>query len=317
LEPSLVPFSDAELDSLRAWSLRGGKLIIGAVGPLPAFGYDPSVLNEKWGFQVYPGEAETVLFLPTDEGLNCAIFNGPFGSVPMALQGGYLQGYFTSLPEQVSVLAVDTANHPTIVLDCATLDLLVSDVDAFTDLSGLSSGPDLQNDNDLLWVNTIVFMDQLPGPPVVAQDGIILSAGHYSSYQWLLDGQPIAGATDSALVITEDGNYSVAVSISGCPATSPEVFASASGVEEGLPGVAISALPNPAADFLTVKVIAMQPADFQLFVHDARGRLVEKRVFENSHTWNALLDVRQFPSGTYTLTLRTDKGGVIKQFVKQ
>jgi Secretion system C-terminal sorting domain len=59
-------------------------------------------------------------------------------------------------------------------------------------------------------------------------DTLQVSGGPYAAYQWLRDGQDIAGATDSILPISQyaDAGYhfSVRVDSAGCTATSPEIL---------------------------------------------------------------------------------------------
>jgi hypothetical protein len=63
------------------------------------------------------------------------------------------------------------------------------------------------------------------GPTTFCSGGsVTLSTGAASSYQWLLNGSPIGGATGSSIPATTSGSYSVTVTnASGCAATSPAV----------------------------------------------------------------------------------------------
>ena len=133
LDTSLEPFSEAEIDSLYTWSEKGGKLIISGSSSIidSSLGlyFDPSILNSRWGFEIdtIVGPAETTLYLPTQEGTESAIFNGPFGEITMANQGGYAQGFFSSFPQNSLVLAENQDEQPTLILDCNTLDLILAD----------------------------------------------------------------------------------------------------------------------------------------------------------------------------------------------
>ena len=319
LEPTLNQFTTGEIDSLYAWSKKGGKMLIGGSASYLDFNYDPSTLNARWGFGI-EAAPPTQQIIPTAEGLNSVIFEGPFGSVPSANEGGLAQGYFSSIPDGAVVLGVDTAGHPTLILDCNTLDLIISDNDAFTDLGGISQGYELQNDNDIFWVNTIAYMDQLQGPPNVTQNGDVLSAGSYLGYQWMLNGQPIGGATDSTYTATEEGNYSVAVSMScGCVVTSEEHFVTLTGVENIPKMYQIQCFPNPVGEHLTLEFNLSESTSMKVNVYNSYGQLVPSasqllHLPEGNRAIN--LDVAELPSGFYEAVLVTDGGSRAIKFVK-
>ena len=56
-----------------------------------------------------------------------------------------------------------------------------------------------------------VTVNPLPTIPVITRTGNVLSAGTYSSYQWYLNGNAIAGAINANYTITQNGVYTVKV----------------------------------------------------------------------------------------------------------
>jgi hypothetical protein len=216
---SLVPFNGAELDSLHAWSVRGGKLIIGASAPVTGFPWQFDILNSRWGFDLTGVDTAIALtpVIPTAAGLSSLLFDGPFGQVTLANQGGSSQGYFSAIPPGSVVLADNGQGQPTIFLDCRTLDMVVADGDIFTTLGGVSGGDGISSPNDILWANAIAYMDALEDPPVITQNGNMLSTGDYPGYQWYLSGNVIPGATGRTHTASAGGSYSVRVSMRcGC-----------------------------------------------------------------------------------------------------
>lgn len=217
--PALVPFTSAEIESLHAWSVRGGKLIIGAMPVDPQFAFHPDVLDSRWGFElthVNINIAPTPV-IPTAAGLNSLLFDGPFGRVTLANQGGSSQGYFSTIPAGSVVLADNGQGRPTIYLDCRTLDLVAADGDVFTTLGGQSVGGGISTPNDILLANAIAYMDALDDPPVITQNGNMLSTGDYPGYQWYLGGNAIPGANGRTFAASSGGSYSVRVSMRcGC-----------------------------------------------------------------------------------------------------
>ena len=216
----LVPFTQAEKDSLYAWSMRGGKLIIAEQG-IPG-GNPYQNLSEKWGYRITWSENSTII--PVEKAKDNRIFNGPFGTVDHASMGGSAQGYLSGTNEDISVLGTNQAGQSTLIIDCRTRDLICADVDAYTDLGGLSAGDEILNQQDRFWVNTIAFMDSIGDPPqhaVIQYDGTDLYTSDYYGYQWLLNWDNLEGTDTSAIVPITEGYYRVVVEDNiGCKDTS-------------------------------------------------------------------------------------------------
>ena len=221
LDPGLQQFTREEIDSLYIWARRGGKLIIGASAANTP-GFDPSVLNSKWGFDIVYDRPNTLI--PTQAGTTSSIFNGPFGTVPLASEGGGAQGFFDIIPQNAIVLATDVVGNATLILDCNTLAVIAADVDAYTSIGAISAGQGIDNPQDAFWANTIVFMDQLESPPIITKNGFILSTSTYGAYQWYVDSVPITGATDQTYTVTDNGVYRVQATLKcGCKVMSDTV----------------------------------------------------------------------------------------------
>ncbi len=211
--PQTQPFLSSEIDSLYNWSLRGGKIII-ASGQKMGSSYDSNFLNYKWGYSWW-FQSNTDIF-PTVDGLKTDIFSGPFGNVTKAAQGGAAQGYFDVFPINSVILGVDAVDNVTMYMDCKTLDLVIADVDAFTEVGVISKGYAIVNDNERLWGNTIAFMDKLQSPPLITKNNKNLSVDTgYTSYQWYLNGHPIQHAKGPTYTALQSGKYEVETGVNG------------------------------------------------------------------------------------------------------
>lgn len=310
---TLVQFTNEEIDSLYNWSTRGGRLIICGSSSLGVGGFDPTVLNSKWGFQitkVYPSS-----FIPNSIGLTTDIFNGPFGLVDSAQQGGAAQGHFSSLPSNVSVLATDVNNNPTIIMDCTTLDLIVADVDGYTNPPGaLSIGSTITNDQDKYWANSIVFMDKLQPTPTINLNGFNLSTANiYNGYQWYKNDTSIIGSIGSSTTINKQGQYYVEVTMNGgCKVKSNIIIAnSALTIKENITAFDnIKVFPNPSQNLSTVEYTLPQGVDKgEIIIYDIKGEEI-KRVTVNSSSSKIELNNSALQSGTYFCQLKTSKGSV-------
>ena len=217
---TLNQFTDFEIDALYQWSLNGGKCIIANSARMMVgfdVSYDAGILGEKWGFNIindYPS-----LIIPNNEGESTTIFNGIFGIISNVFQGGAAQGYFDIIPPNSSVLATDNEGRPTLILDCTTMDLIVTDVDAFTYLGQVTQGPNISSDQDIFWANTIAFMDQLDtvwvSPSLNVSYDTLSVASNFYQYQWYFNDEPIIGATDPQYITTQNGLYYAEVTLTG------------------------------------------------------------------------------------------------------
>ncbi|MFT6997696.1 MAG: hypothetical protein ACJAQ4_001450 [Cryomorphaceae bacterium] len=307
---SLNQFTNAELDSLYEWSQRGGKLIIGAGSANGSF--TPDILNEKWGFDLALSAPTSIT--PTADGEQSQLFDGPFGIVTQANQGGSSQGFFDFLPEDVVVLAEDNGD-PTVFLDCSTLDLVIADGDAYTSLGGISSGDNIVSQNDIFWANTIAYMDNLEGPPSIAVDGNLLSVGDYLSYQWFLDGEIIDEATSNGIDASENGTYTVEVEMEcGCTNTASQLFMSLSTAEVDYSSQ-LQLFPNPVQGELN---ILLENGDFSLVeIYDATGRKVMSQSLNFQSAVQTRVDVASFSQGIHVIFVFNQDGQIARQqFVK-
>ena len=309
------PFTSEEIDSLYNWSVNGGKMIIAASSSAPEVGIDFRILNEKWGFAIEGilGPDDPTQNNPTAAGM--ALFNGPFGEVASTEQGGFGQGYFSDIPENAVVMAINQFDQPVIILDCNTLDLILADGDTHNDLSGMSPGADISNAQDQFWGNTVAFMDQLEDPPFVEQFGDTLSVdNNYNSYQWLLDGLPISGATAPDFVPSETGSYSVTVVLDeGCELTSPPFDLTISTADDirGLSNITL--FPNPATNSSTLKLDVDHQLIAEIDLWDISGRWIKSIGKDMAlYTGNQQIDINtsDLQAGVYQLVIQSANGRV-------
>lgn len=277
---SLYQFTQNELDSLYNWSLNGGKMIIGANASFSNFfvSFYLDILNQKWGFDLVLEVSDVT---PTEIG-KTLLFNGPFGYASVVKQGGSSQGYFSKLPPKAVVLGVNKNNKPSVFIDCTTLDLIVSDVDMYTILGGISQSNNITSKNDIFLANSIVFMDQLEDHPVVKFERNHLIVKEYKSYQWYKGENLIDGATNQSYLPKEIGKYKVKVKLKcGCELISGFFEVNSS----------IEVFPNPFENSFTIHGLLNYAEIF-----DNKGALI-KKVYPLNDGFN--VDMHNYSRGTY------------------
>ncbi len=135
--------------------------------------------------------------------------------------------------------------------------------------------------------------------PVISQSGNTLFSGvAASTYQWFLNGQAIEGANSGSIVITEPGEYTVAVSNSiGCSAVSASFNATLVNVEE-YRVAEMTLFPNPAHANVTIQSSFNTITDLIIYATDGRrvlqtGPLAaqERLVFDVSHLSSGIYHV--------------------------
>jgi gliding motility-associated-like protein len=296
-DASTQPFTDAEIDSVYNWSIKGGKMIICAdPNLLPTINY--AILNAKWGFSLTP--TSSVSLFPTPAGNASIIFNGPFGNVPSASEGGSLQGFFNSIPSNSIVLAREAYGNPTLYLDCNTLDLLAADVDVYSTLGGISTGNMINNNEDKFLANVFAYMDTMQDPPTIIKNGINLSCTSvYSKYQWYLNGDSITSATNQTYTVAQNGTYTVKAYLNcGCKVFSNEIAIDTSFLEDVLiiPNVFDPNNPDPVNQTFHVIGTGIKTLDF--IVYDRWG----EKVFETNDVnkgWEGTLDGEKLSTAVF------------------
>ena len=149
-----------------------------------------------------------------------------------------------------------------------------------------------------------------PSPnPTINRIDDTLSTQNYSSYQWMLNGQPIFGATTQNLVITQSGIYSVAVSnSSGCSDTSTpnEIYPT------GLIAITdgwVHIYPNPSIGAIHISLSSLAHS---LNIYDVTGRIIYQTSAISIETD---LNLQNLAKGIYNLELSINNTIVRKSII--
>ena len=140
------------------------------------------------------------------------------------------------------------------------------------------------------------------------------------TYQWYLNGNPIAGATSQSLTITQSGLYSIMVTNpDGCSVTSPQVNIDYTPVGitliENSPE--LSLFPNPTSGILNVKVEGLNSeAAITISIYNQLGQVVlNNEQAPQGSSYTTQLDVQKLASGIYLVQMQQGNNEIRKKLV--
>ncbi len=131
---------------------------------------------------------------------------------------------------------------------------------------------------------------------------------HFATYQWMLNGAAIPGATDSTYTVTENGDYQVAVTNErGCADTSDiYTVTNANGIADMTEWAGkIKVYPNPSDDLVYIQA----PIPVNVDITGIEGKHIMQ--IKDAHSFS----IKSLSSGLYLLRI-TDKNGGLIQTVK-
>jgi hypothetical protein len=127
---------------------------------------------------------------------------------------------------------------------------------------------------------TIVICDSMFTPPIYQNGHLLYTDTSSYSFQWFLDGNPIAGATGQLYTANVEGNYWVQLTAyNGCVYTSAVQivdFTSLANME--LNDASLRIYPNPSGGTFTLEMANVKEQELELTILDISGRLVERRM---------------------------------------
>lgn len=158
-------------------------------------------------------------------------------------------------------------------------------------------------------------------PTLLTGESVVLSvptaAGQ--TYQWAKDGVAISGATNNSYTVSGAGSYTVAVTGSGCTATSSAVMVSIILANEPLAEeIGLRVSPNPAINQAKIVLQLAQSASANVYVLDASGRRV--RTWESggkATRHEVMLDMRSVAAGNYVVQAEAEGQVFTEKLVKQ
>lgn len=217
--------------------------------------------------------------------------------------------------DEITLTVADDAKSYTWVLN---RDQLLSDSSALVvDIDGtyeviLANGHCVIKDSVSLTFESVA-------QPTITENGDTLTADATGlNYQWLLDGQAIAGATDSFYIFSMSGDYSlVVINDIGCEAISESISVVFVNTNELADQYGLVLAPNPVEKVLQVQLEKSLPTQATIWINDVQGRQLSAQKIIAAGQYNFSLDASGLTAGVYFLAVEMDGEVNRVQFVKR
>ncbi len=166
-----------------------------------------------------------------------------------------------------------------------------------------------------------VTVNAAPAQPVITRNAGVLSVTPQAgaTYQWYLDGNIIAGATnDSHNAHTFNGKYTVTVTLNGCKKTSDPYDYISTGVISNRVIHGINIYPNPNEGLFTITATLNKATNVKLIITDVSGReLISMDAGTRNGIFMQNIDASTLAKGVYFINIITEEGNSVRRVVIQ
>lgn len=148
-----------------------------------------------------------------------------------------------------------------------------------------------------------------PAPTFNVSGNVLTSAQTWVTYQWLLNGSNISGATSNTYTATQSGNYSLSVTdTNGCTGVSTPVQVTVIGVADAMGDWEdLTLYPNPAHGEFRLQTEVPIAYPITVNIHDMLGhRLYMQGLPELGR--EASFDIKSLAAGTYMVEVVSEEG---------
>lgn len=145
-----------------------------------------------------------------------------------------------------------------------------------------------------------ITVDSVPQTPVVSWNGYLLNSSLASSYQWYLNGNPVANSNYQTWTPLQNGTYYVVAVYGSChSAPSNSIVVTNVGIPETGWQCQFDVSPNPNDGHFGYSFVAGKSADYTVTVLDLTGRIILERHYENSFSADDEGDISTAGAGIY------------------
>jgi hypothetical protein len=148
-------------------------------------------------------------------------------------------------------------------------------------------------------------VNHVPPTPTISQSASKLVSSSPGGNQWYLNGNAIAGATDTVYVPAVSGNYSVQATVNGCSSQRSADFAFViTAINDPVPEGQIQVYPNPFNSKIIITNRSTETMSVQLY--DISGRLLlSRKVLVGTHE----IETTALARGLYIIQIKGKRAG--------
>ncbi len=145
----------------------------------------------------------------------------------------------------------------------------------------------------------LVTVTASPTIPTITQNLFVLMSSYASGNQWYLNGVIIPNATSQFYTVTQNGSYTVQVTISGCSSISTVYPINNVGIDSFKEFGDLNIFPNPSEGCFTLNYSSLLPTQNpQIIIYNALGSIIYR-----AEQINHLIDLSKLPKGIYFVHL--------------
>lgn len=167
--------------------------------------------------------------------------------------------------------------------------------------------------------STTINVLAAPAAPSIINQGLDLECSVVaSSYQWYLNGNPVAGANSRIYTPNSAGNYTVTIENSiGCESEASQSVNFGIGLVENSNARSFTIYPNPATKRVNIELETITAPEATLTMTNNIGQIVmTKKLDKQTHIIEEL-DISSFPGGVYVISIEGDNMNLAKKLVIQ
>jgi uncharacterized repeat protein (TIGR03803 family) len=158
-----------------------------------------------------------------------------------------------------------------------------------------------------------------PAKPIVTSTrepsgNAVLTSSADAGNQWMLAGEPIEGATNKTLTVSEVGSYTVIATVDDCVGEeSASIDILITGMEDSEFGLRL--YPNPAAEKLVVERRSSVDERVNFIITDMLGRVILQQTTRTNT--EEIIDLEKISQGAYLLKAVSGEGSVVRRWDKR
>lgn len=213
--------------------------------------------------------------------------------------------YEAVIGDEVVAIATSTENSP-ISLDIPSEFLNVGQVD----IKLMANTECLSGKREISQIP--ITIEELPTPEILRVNEYTLRSNYNEGNQWYFNGEPIDGATQNELHISETGLYELEVTNSkGCSAKVEDSLIVTS-IDEELENFGVQVYPNPVEDILKVDIKEYKNA--HIFISTINGKLKHTKQLKKGINE---INISNLDPGLYFLKIRNKNKDVVVRIIKK